>query len=211
MPPMLGIMEVRLNFVTSFCGEYGRCWLWSKMEPELQNWCSRGGGEYAAADKSFFSVTRRAFLRRQTTLCPIFSSMISVVYCVARCICCVVLFASHCNDIGSGGKCTEKSESSTIFIIIFIVTKNFCHFHRHNSIPFSSNLNAFFCPSHQYIVQHLVILNVEKDRVFFPLPLSDITSRTSSSPLPPASPSEVASPGPSWSLRAFVRSVKTFN
>ena len=117
---MLGIMEVRLNFVTSFCGEYGRCWLWSKMEPELQNWCSRGGGEYAAADKSFFSVTRRAFLRRQTTLCPIFSSMISVVYCVARCICCVVLFASHCNDIGSGGKCTEKSESSTIFIIIFI-------------------------------------------------------------------------------------------
>ena len=82
-----------------------------------------------SSGEKFFALTRRAFLRRQTTLCPIFSSMISVVYCVARCICCVVLFASHCNDIGSGGKCTEKSESSTIFIIILIVKTNFCHFH----------------------------------------------------------------------------------
>ena len=207
MPPMLGFMEIMAELCDKFCGEYGRCWLWSKMEPELQNWCSRGGGEYAAAEKSFFPWPVLHFFGAKLHSVP---SQWSVQCSVLRGAS-VVFFASHCNDIGSGGKCTEKSESSTIFIIILIVKTNFCHFHRHNSIPFSSNLNAFLCPSHQYIVQHLVILNVEKDRVFFPLPLSDITSRTSSSPLPPASPSEVASPDPSWSLGAFVRSVKTFN
>ena len=136
MPPMLGIMEVRLNFVTSFCGEYGRCWLWSKMEPELQNWCSRGGGEYAAADKSFFSVTRRAFLRRQTTLCPIFSSMISVVYCVARCICCVVFLLVIAMTLAVEAS-APKSPS-----------------HRPSSSSFSSH-NKFlpFSPSQQYSVQ----------------------------------------------------------
>ena len=160
-----------------------------------------------SSGQKFFVLTRPAFLRRQTLSHLLLNDQCSVLRGASVVLCSLLVIAMTLAVEASAPKSPSHRPSSSSFSS----HNKFLPFSHHNSIPFSSNLNAFLCPSHQYIFQHLVILNVEKGHAFFPLPLSDITSRTSSSPLPPASPSEVASPGPSWSLRAFVRSVKTFN